>query len=199
MRLIDLKLPLRNLKKDDLKKETWIAPIKDSWLFNESRSWGAPLKGFQGESFYSTPNPKVGAVFTYYLKDDLKTIKEKRKEIEKEKIKEGHPVYYPSADSIRMEDNYPDPYLLFTITDESGNVIRKINTAAKKGLSRIVWDFRYNSPGPISFNAPDPTNPYDVPEIVELKMDDVSLPYLKWLEQSTLGGKPKKRNYSSKR
>ena len=43
------------------------------------------------------------------------------------------------------------------------------------------------------------SHPYDVPEIVELKMDDVSLPYLKWLEQSTLGGKPKKRNYSSKR
>ena len=43
------------------------------------------------------------------------------------------------------------------------------------------------------------SHPYDVPEIVELKMDDVSLPYLKWLEQSTFGGKPKKRNYSSKR
>jgi periplasmic divalent cation tolerance protein len=43
------------------------------------------------------------------------------------------------------------------------------------------------------------SHPYDVPEIVELKMDDVSLPYLKWLEQSTLGRKSKKRNYSSKR
>lgn len=43
------------------------------------------------------------------------------------------------------------------------------------------------------------SHPYDVPEIVELKMDDVSLPYLKWLEQSTLRGKSKKRNYSSKR
>ena len=43
------------------------------------------------------------------------------------------------------------------------------------------------------------SHPYDVPEIVELKMDDVSLPYLKWLEQSTLGGKSKKRNHSSKR
>ena len=43
------------------------------------------------------------------------------------------------------------------------------------------------------------SHPYKVPEIVELKMDNVSLPYLKWLEQSTLGGKSKKRNYSSKR
>jgi len=43
------------------------------------------------------------------------------------------------------------------------------------------------------------THPYEVPEIVELKMDDVSLPYMKWLEESTLRRKPKKRNNSSKR
>ncbi len=43
------------------------------------------------------------------------------------------------------------------------------------------------------------SHPYDVPEIVEIKMDDVSVPYMKWLEESTLGGKPKKRNHSSKR
>ena len=43
------------------------------------------------------------------------------------------------------------------------------------------------------------SHPYKVPEIVEIRMDDVSVSYLKWLEESTLGGKSKKRNYSSKR
>jgi periplasmic divalent cation tolerance protein len=43
------------------------------------------------------------------------------------------------------------------------------------------------------------SHPYKVPEIVELKMDSVSLSYMKWLEDSTLGGKPKKRNNPSKR
>jgi periplasmic divalent cation tolerance protein len=43
------------------------------------------------------------------------------------------------------------------------------------------------------------SHPYEVPEIVELKMDSISLPYMKWLEESTLRGKPKKRNNSSKR
>jgi periplasmic divalent cation tolerance protein len=43
------------------------------------------------------------------------------------------------------------------------------------------------------------SHPYEVPEIVELKMDDVNVPYLKWLKESTLGSKPKKRNHSSKR
>ena len=151
-------------KKDDLKKDAWISVVKDSWLYNESRSWGAPLKGFQGENFFSTPNPKIGAVFTYYLREDLKTMKEKRKDVEKEKIKKGEPVYYPSADSIRMEDNYPDPYLLFYIMDDGGNIVRKLKAAAKKGISRITWDLRYNSPGQINFKVPDPSNPYDVAE-----------------------------------
>jgi len=43
------------------------------------------------------------------------------------------------------------------------------------------------------------SHPYQVPEIVELKMDDVSVPYMRWLDESTLGSKPKKRNHSSKR
>lgn len=43
------------------------------------------------------------------------------------------------------------------------------------------------------------SHPYEVPEIVELKMNSVSLPYMKWLEESTLRRKPKKRNNSSKR
>lgn len=43
------------------------------------------------------------------------------------------------------------------------------------------------------------SHPYDVPEIVELKMDSVSMPYMKWLEESTLGSKSKERNNTSKR
>ncbi len=162
--ILDDYTPLRTLKKEDLRKDSWIATVKDSWLYNESGSWGSTLKGFQGEGFFTTPNPKVGAVFTYYLKEDLKTMKDRRKELEKERIKAGLPVYYPSLDSIRMEDSYPDPYLLFTITDEKNNVVRKLKAPAKKGISRITWDFRYGSPGEISFRSPDPTNPYDQPE-----------------------------------
>ena len=43
------------------------------------------------------------------------------------------------------------------------------------------------------------SHPYEVPEIVELKMDSISIPYMKWLEESTLGRKPEKRNNASKR
>ncbi len=41
------------------------------------------------------------------------------------------------------------------------------------------------------------THPYQVPEIVELKMDSVNLSYQNWLADSTGKGKSKKRNNSS--
>lgn len=41
-------------------------------------------------------------------------------------------------------------------------------------------------------------HPYKVPEIVELKMEDVSKPYLLWLIEST-DGVPKKRHNATKR
>lgn len=40
-------------------------------------------------------------------------------------------------------------------------------------------------------------HPYKVPEIVELKMGDVSKPYLRWLVEST-DGIPKKRHNAAK-
>ena len=41
-------------------------------------------------------------------------------------------------------------------------------------------------------------HPYDVPEIVELKIDDISNSYLSWLAEST-DGEPKKRHDAAKR
>ncbi len=148
--IMDDYTPLRHLKKEDLEKPALIFPIKDAWMYIESMPLGVRGKGFQGESFYTAPNPKLGAVFTYYLKDDLKTIKEKRQELEKEKIKKGEALYYPSIDSLRMEDRQPSPHLLFIVTDEAGNTIRHIKAPAKKGINRIVWDFRHSPFGPIN-------------------------------------------------
>ena len=144
--------PLRFIKKEDSAQIAKIYPIKDSWMFVPSVPLGVRGKGFQGEGFYTAPNPKVGAVFSYYLRDDIKTIKEKRREQEKEKIKNKEAIYYPSADSLRLEDEQPAPHILFTISDASGNVVRKLKAAAKKGLHRIVWDYRYAPFGPIDLS-----------------------------------------------
>lgn len=146
---------LRNLRKEDLNNPAIIFPVKESLMFIERYPLGLRDKGHLGSSYFSTPNPKVGAVFSYYLKDDIKTLKEKRQEAEKAKYDKKQKVYYPSIDSLRLEDQQPEPYLLFTIKDEAGSVVRHLKSPAKKGLQRLVWDFRYGSPAPVN-NRPTP-------------------------------------------
>lgn len=143
---------LRNFKKEDMKKEAILFPVKDSWMFNERYPLGLRDKGHMGSSYFATANPKVAANIRFYLKDDVKSLKEKRKEIEKSKYKNNQKVYYPSIDSLRLEDNQQDPYLLFTISNASGKVVRHIKAPAKKGLSKIEWDFRANSTAPVFEN-----------------------------------------------
>jgi len=150
--VLDDYTPLRYLKKDDIEKPALIFPIKDALMFMESMPLARPDKGCFGDSFFTSPNPKVGAVFTYYLKDSLKTIKERRRDIEAEKIKKGEALVYPSFENIRLEDEQPEPHLLFSIADEGGNTVRRIKAPAKKGLSRLVWDFRTSAFSSIDFS-----------------------------------------------
>ena len=156
--------PLRNLKKADLGKTAFISPIRNAWMYIESMPLGIRGKGFQGESYWNVPNPTVGSTFTYYLKEDLKTLKEKRQAAEKEKIKIGDSPYYPTMDSLRMEDAQPTPHLLFSITDDAGKVVRRLKAPAKKGVNRIVWDFHTHIKGPIDFTPFDESQVFNTPD-----------------------------------
>ncbi|GAB1395482.1 hypothetical protein MASR1M65_02570 [Saprospiraceae bacterium] len=146
--ILDDYSPLRNFKRDDFNKSAKILPVKDAWMYIESTPLGLRDKGHLGSGYFSAQNPPVGAVFSYYLKESIKTIKEKRQETEKTKKAKGETFYYPSMDSLYAEDNQLSPYLRFTIKDASGNIVRYLTAPAKKGLARIVWDFRYGTPAP---------------------------------------------------
>ncbi|MBK9477810.1 MAG: glycosyl hydrolase [Bacteroidetes bacterium] len=161
---------LRTVKKEDLEKPITLFPVKNALMYVEAQPLGHRGKGFRSESFFSSPNPALGAVFTYYLADNLKNLKQKRKDIEKEKIKKGENVYYPSMDSLRMEDREDEPSLIFTITDEKNNVIRRLKEPAKKGMHRLVWDMRHTPLEPISFRVRDEDNLYDEPNFGPMVM-----------------------------
>ena len=161
--ILDDYSPLRSLSKETLKKEAEIFPIKDGLMFIPSNPLGYRGISFQGASFYSAPNPEVGAVFTYYLRDEYKSLKQKRRDEEKEKQKKGEDVKYPPYDALRQEADQFTAYLLFTIADEQGNAVRRLKTEAKKGVNRIIWDFRYSQPTPISLEAVDESSPWNEP------------------------------------
>ena len=44
---------------------------------------------------------------------------------------------------MRAEDNEPAPYLLFTVFDEAGQLVRRLKAQAKAGIHRLTWDLRY--------------------------------------------------------
>jgi len=146
--------PLRLLKEAELQADAKIFPVKDGLIYIESTPLGIRGNAFQGHNFYAAPNPPVGAVFTYFIKDEVKTLQEKRREAEKEAIKAGQPIRYPTYEELQAEQREEEPYLEFTIRDLSGNAVRKLKTGISKGVNRIVWDGRFASVRPVSMSPP---------------------------------------------
>ena len=82
--VLDDYTPLRELKPDTLEQNVVLFPIENALMYIETRQYGLRGKGFQGESFFTAENPPYGAQFTYYLKDEIKTRKQQRRDAEKE-------------------------------------------------------------------------------------------------------------------
>lgn len=152
--------PLRFLKKDQLAAEAAIYPVKDGLVYHESLPLGLRGKSFMGHSYFSAPNPPVGATFTYWIKEEVKTLKQKRQEAEKEKIKKGEAIRYPTYEELEAETREEEPYLLFSVRDLNGNIVRELKTGVSKGVHRITWDGRLPSVNPVRLAPPAFDNPF---------------------------------------
>jgi len=137
---------LRQIKAESLEQSAAMFPVKDSLLYIERHPLGGPKKGFQGDAFYTADNPPYGAVFTAYLKEKLKTKKEKRQDAEKEAAKKNQTLPYPTNDELRAEAEEPKPEVYFVVYDESGAPIRRVEGGIESGFQRAAWDLRYSAP-----------------------------------------------------
>ena len=146
--ILDDYSPLRS-STDELKAEASLFSVRDAWLYvpDDRRGWGG--KGDWGVGRYSADNPPYGAVFAYYLAEDLQSLKDQRHEAEKELAKEGDDNPYPSWDQLRREDREEAPSITLTVRDAAGNVIQRIDGPAGKGFHRVAWDMRYPAPDPV--------------------------------------------------
>lgn len=149
--ILDDYSPLRTVSKELLEKDSHLFPIKDALMY-VARGRG----GSYGSAYYRAPNPEFGVTFTYYIKDVPKTLKAERKEKEKTAIKDNKPVPQPTLEDLREESLEIAPYLVFTITNETGEVVRKINKSASSGLSRINWDLRSEGTSPVAVEKFEP-------------------------------------------
>ena len=173
--ILDDYSPIRTPIEEVSAADATLFPIKDTLLYIVGDKWnsgqGIGDVGTSGAAFFNSPNPPFGAVFTYYLRDGLKTSREARRDEEKRLQKEGGDNPYPPWDALRDEDAEEAPALIFTIKDSDGNVVRRLIGPHDKGLHRISWDLRYPAPHPIDlesddFRAPwsdEPTGPLVLP------------------------------------
>jgi photosystem II stability/assembly factor-like uncharacterized protein len=139
--ILDDYTALRSVSEDQLKKEATLFPTRKAWWYMQRSPIGGE-KGNMGAQLYTAPNPAFGAVFTYYLGKQYKTLKDVRKENEKKLKKENKNIPFPGWEALDKELLQEKPKVLFTVKDKEGNIIRKIEGETGKGFHRVVWDLR---------------------------------------------------------
>ena len=156
---------LRRLTPETMDRQATLFPVRQAWMFIPSTPYGLRGKGFLGESFYTADNPPFGAVFTYYLKEELKTRRKARQEQEQKIAKQGGDVAYPGWDALRAEDREEPPAVVLTVSDEAGNVVRRLTGPAGAGFHRVAWDLRYPAADPTSVQPFDEDDLFASPPV----------------------------------
>jgi photosystem II stability/assembly factor-like uncharacterized protein len=151
--VLDDYTPLRTAGREALEKGALLFPVRDALAYMQRYPVGGNKKGFNGETWFTAENPPFGAVFTYYLKEELQSPKERRREKEEELEGKGEDVLYPTWEQLRAEDRAEDPAIVLTVTDVQGNVLRRLSGPASKGIHRVAWDLRWPSAEPVQLGA----------------------------------------------
>ncbi|MEM9384277.1 MAG: glycosyl hydrolase [Pseudomonadota bacterium] len=141
--ILDDYTPLRDVSEDQLAEEFTLFPVRDAPWYVERRTLGQDGAAYQGDAFYVAPNPDFGAIFTYYLRDDLKTAAQRRDAEQAELVERGADTPYPGWETLIGESREEAPKLVFTVHNAEGKVVQHIEQPAKAGFHRVAWNLRY--------------------------------------------------------
>jgi len=158
--IVDDISPLRTLNEGSLSQGAMLFPGRDAWWYIEQHPLAFSEGGSQGHGYFRAPNPPFGANFTYYLPDDLPSLKDMRQEREKPLIKEGADTPFPGFPAMTAELQEVAPAIWLTVRDADGNVVRRLKGSAKKGFHRVNWNLRFPDTGlarPVSGDGDEPT------------------------------------------
>jgi photosystem II stability/assembly factor-like uncharacterized protein len=144
--ILDDLTPLRSLSEKTLAEKAVTFPVKDTLMYVQMRPVGGRGKAHLGESYYTADNPPYGAVFTYYLKDKLKSKKEKRQDAERALGRQNQPIPYPTPEQFRAESEEEAPSVFAVVYDANNQPVRRLNANNAPGFQRIAWDLRYPAP-----------------------------------------------------
>jgi photosystem II stability/assembly factor-like uncharacterized protein len=143
--ILDDYSPLRDATAQNLSQESMLFPVKTALSYIPGSIFGGG-KGDQGENFFTAPNPPVGAIITYNLKDGYRTKAQERQQRERAAVQRGETGPYPTPEQLRAESEEEAPAVLMTVTDAAGKIVRRIDEPATQGIHRVTWDLRGQSP-----------------------------------------------------
>jgi photosystem II stability/assembly factor-like uncharacterized protein len=138
--------PLRDVTAAMLESGKALFPVRRVHWYVPRRPHACATPGCvdsQGDSYYVAPNPPFGATFTYYLAEELRSLKDQRTADEKVLVQANEDIAFPAWDRIGEEEREDAPAIVFTVSDVAGNVIRHLVGPATAGFHRTAWDLRY--------------------------------------------------------
>lgn len=159
---------LRGATREALEKEATLFPVRRALMYIPEEPLGVP--SYQGASDFVAPNPPFGAVFTYYLEDDVQSRKQRRQAEEGKLEEKGGDVPYPSWQALEAEQREEEPAVLLTVRDDAGHVVRRLDGPVKAGFHRVAWDLRYPPADPASKEPPPEDDFYATRPIGPLAM-----------------------------
>ena len=143
--------PLRELSEEFTQQKSYLFDVKPADLYMQT----GKIYG-QGATYYGAKNPNYGAAFYFYQKDIPKTQKELRKAKEKELFEKGERIPQPSWLTIENENKEISPYLMISIMDEEGSIVRNFTQKPATGITQFNWDLKYNSTNVVTSSKFDP-------------------------------------------
>ena len=149
--ILDDYAALRNVKGSLDKEAALFEPRKAWWYIQRSVLDFDDTRGSQGSQLYVAPNPDFGAVFTYYLGRDLKSLEKQRQA--GEKGKSGN-VPFPGWNALELETREMAPFVYLEITDQNGDVVnREKADHSTKGFHRVTWNLRVGDSRALTLNG----------------------------------------------
>ena len=145
---------LRSVSEEQLAEEATLFPTRKAWWYHPRTLLDSGKSGSMGASHYVAPNPDFGAVFTYHLRDGLKSKEQIRQASEKARIDTGEDIAFPGWDAVADEMAELDPRIWIIVKDSDGNTVRRVNGPTAKGFNRVAWDLRHPAPESLRLKPP---------------------------------------------
>ena len=160
--ILDDYSPLRSLTPAVVASSTHLFPAGPAYLYAQATPLGLPDASFQGAGHYSAQNPPFGATLTYYLRDELKSRKARRREADAEAAKKNADATMPSWVELKAEDREEDPAVIVEVSDSAGRRVRRLTGPTGAGIHRVTWDLKYQPTNPVTGPPfqPDPDFPF---------------------------------------